>query len=61
MTRTKVWNFKNPEGWDKFCQMTKSSDQFKKPCNMDEHVEISYQHWKKSLTQVCMNVLKRKE
>ena len=28
MTRTKVWNFKNPEGWDKFCQMTKSSDEF---------------------------------
>ena len=44
MKRTKVWNFKNPEGLDKFCQMTKRSDEFKKPWNMDEHVEISYQN-----------------
>ena len=23
MKRTKVWNFKHPGGWDKFCQMKK--------------------------------------
>ena len=31
MKRTKVWNFNNSEGLDKFCQMTKSSDEYKKP------------------------------
>ena len=42
MTRTKVWNFKNPEGWDKICQMTKSCDKFKKPSDKDEHVEKKF-------------------
>ena len=60
LTRTKVWNFKNPEGWDKFCQMTKSSDEFKKPFDMDEHVEISYQNWKKKLNSILHACFKKK-
>ena len=52
MKRTKVWNFKNPEGWDKFCQITKSSDEFKKSCDKDEHVEICYQNWKKKFNSI---------
>ena len=60
LTRTKVWNFKNPEGWDKFCQMTKSSDEFKKPCDMDEHVEISYQNLKKKLNSILHACFKKK-
>ena len=60
MMRTKVWNFKNPEGWDKFCQMTKSSDGFKKPCDMDEHVEISYQNWKKKFNSILHACFKKK-
>ena len=60
MTRTKVWNFKNPEGWDKFCQVTKSSDELKKPCKKDEHVEISYQNWKKKFNSILHACFEKK-
>ena len=60
MKRTKVWNFKNPEGWDKFCQMTKSYDKFKIPCDKDEHVEISYQNWKKKFDSILHACIKKK-
>ena len=60
MKRTEVWNFKNPDGWDKFCQMTKSSDEFKKPCDKDVHVEISYHNWKKKFNSILHACFKKK-
>ena len=49
-----------PEGWDKLCQMTKSSDVFKKRCDMDEHVEISYQNWKKKFNSILHACFEKK-
>ena len=40
--------------------MTKSSDEFKKPCDMDEHGEISYQNWKKKLNSILHACFKKK-
>ena len=52
-----MWNFKSPEGWDKFCKMMKSSDEFKKPCDKDE---ISYQNWKKNFNSILHARFKKK-
>ena len=60
MTKTKVWNVENLEGWDKFCQMTKSSDEFKKPCDKDEHVDMSYQNWMKKFNSILHACFKKK-
>ena len=38
----------------------KSSDEFKTPCDMDEHVEISYQNWKKKLNSISQACFEKK-
>ena len=40
--------------------MTKRSDEFEKPCDMDEHFEISYQNWKKKFNSILHACFKKK-
>ena len=40
--------------------MTKSSDEFKKLCDKDENVEISYQNWKKKFNSILHACFKKK-
>ena len=51
----------NPEGWDKFCQMTKVLMNLESLVTRMNMLRYFIKIGRKSLIQFCMHVLKRKE
>ena len=61
--RIKVWNFNDPEGWEKFSKLTESSaililsDMWQ----VGHHIEISYEKWQNNLNGMYTCALRKRE
>ena len=50
--KIKVWNFNDPEGWEKFSKLTELSTILSDMWQVGHHTEISYQKWKNNLNRI---------
>ena len=46
--KIKVWNFNDPEGWEKFSKLTEPSTILSDMWQVGRHTEICYQKWQNS-------------
>ena len=58
---TQVWNFNDPDGWEKFNKLTNSISMSESMWRASEHTELSYQSWKFNLNSILHRCLKRKK
>ena len=49
---TQVWNFNDPDGWEKFNKLTNSINMFESMWRASEHTELSYESWKFNLNSI---------
>ena len=47
--KIKVWNFNDPEGWEKFSKLAEPSAILSDMWQVGHHTEISYQKWQNIL------------
>ena len=59
--RKTIWNFRDPQGWDKFYQLTQNDDQLLNVWRENDSLESRYQKWHKRLNFLFANVLRKKE
>ena len=60
--KIKVWNFNDPEGWEKFSNPTEPSAILSDMWQVGHHTEISYQKWKNNLNRIrCTSGIYNKE
>ena len=57
--RIKVWNFSDPEGWKKFCTVTKSLD-VSDMWSVGKNIENAYQTWKRKFNNVLHKCFRKK-
>ena len=57
--RIKVWNFNDPEGWKKFCTLTKSLD-VSDIWSVGKNIEDTYQTWKRKFNNVLHKCFRKK-
>ena len=58
--KIKVWNFNNPEGWEKFNKLTEPSNIVSDMWQVGHHTEISYQKWQNDLNGILHLCFKKK-
>ena len=58
--KIKVWNFNDPEGWEKFSKLTKPSTILSDMWQVGHHTEISYQKWQNNLNGILHLCFKKK-
>ena len=51
-----VWNFNDPEGWKKFCKLTKSLD-VSDMWSVGKNNEDTYQTWKRKFNVLLLNLM----
>ena len=51
---TQVWNFKDPDGLEKFSKLTHSINISESMWRASEHTELSYQSWKFNLNSILL-------
>ena len=56
----KIWNFNDPEGWEKFNKLTEPSTIVSDMWQVGHHTEISYQKWQKNLNGILHLCFKKK-
>ena len=54
------WNFRDPQGWDKFYQLTQNHDQFLNVWRENDRRESRYQKWHKKLNYLMHKCFKTK-
>ena len=59
--KIKVWNFNDPEGWEKFSKPTEPSTIFSYMWQVGHHTEISYQKWKNNLNRILHLCFRKRE
>ena len=57
--RIKVWNFNDPEGWKKFCTLTKSLD-VSDTWSVGKNIEDTYQTSKRKFSNVLHKCFRKK-
>ena len=57
---TQVWNFNDPDGWEKFNKLTNSINMSESMWRASEHTELSYQSWKFNLNSILHRCFKKK-
>ena len=45
--RKTIWNFRDPQGWDKFCEFTQNDDQLLNVWRENDSLEPRYKKWHK--------------
>ena len=50
--KIKVWNFNDPEGWEKFTKLTEPLTILSDTRQVGHHTEISYQKWQNNLNGI---------
>ena len=55
-----VWNFNDPEGWEKFSKPTEPSTILSDMWQVGHHTEISYQKWQNNLNRILHLCFKKK-
>ena len=55
---SQVWNFNNPEGWEKFSNSINMSESM---WRASEHTELSYQSWKCNLDSILHRCLRKED
>ena len=55
-----MWNFNDPEGWEKFNKLTNSKNMSDSMWRAGEHTELSYQSWKCNLNSILHRCFKKK-
>ena len=58
--RKTVWNFRDPQGWDKFYQLTQNDDQLLNVWKENDSFESCYQKWHKRLNLLMHKCFKKK-
>ena len=58
--RTTVWNFNNPQSWNKFHELTKSEQLFGGVWSPNSDTETCYRRWKRQLTLVLGRCFSKK-
>ena len=58
--KIKVWNFNDPEGWEKFSKLTEPSTVLSNMWQVGPHTEISYQKWQNNLNRILHLCFKKK-
>ena len=58
---TQVWNFNDPDGWEKFNKLTNSINMSESMWRASEHTELSYQSWKFNLNSILHRCFKKKK
>ena len=58
--KIKVWNFNDPEGWEKFNKLTEPSTIVSDMWQVGHHTEISYQKWQNNLNGILHLCFKKK-
>ena len=59
-TRKTVWNFRDPQGWDKFYQLTQNDDQLLSVWRENDSLESRYQKWHKRFNLFMHKCFKKK-
>ena len=59
--KIKVWNFNDPEGWEKFGKPTEPSTILSDMWQVGHHTEISYQKWKNNLNRILHLCFRKRE
>ena len=50
--KIRVWNFNDPEGWEKFSKLTETSTILSDMWQVGPHNELSYQKWQNNLNRI---------
>ena len=58
--KIKVWNFNDPEGWEKFSKLTQPSTILSDMWQVGHHTEVSYQKWQNNLNGILHLCFKKK-
>ena len=56
-----VWNFNDPEGWEKFSKPTEPSTILSDMWQVGHHTEISYQKWRNNLNRILHLRFRKRE
>ena len=59
-TAKTVWNFRDPQGWDKLYQLTQNDDQLLNVWRENDSFESRYQKWQKRLNLFMHKCFKKK-
>ena len=59
--KSKVWNFNDPDCWEKFSKPTDPSTILSDMWQVGHHTEIGYQKWKNNLTRILHLCFRKRE